>query len=178
MDILESVLNSSSHAIFALDADGIVTHINRQAKENFGLFNHSQQSHSAGRLEMGDLVILATTIMGEDDGGLQQEDLAALGIRDKRIQPGDMLAACVGSCMLSMLAYTASRKGIDSDGICLKARCTEGPRGIASLELDISVPRALPHDSRKILEAAVRSCPVGNAIHPDIEKKISWHWAD
>ena len=25
MDILESVLNSSSHAIFALDADGIVT---------------------------------------------------------------------------------------------------------------------------------------------------------
>ena len=93
MDILESVLNSSSHAIFALDADGIVTHINRQAKENFGLFNHSQQSHSAGRLEMGDLVILATTIMGEDDGGLQQEDLAVLGIRDKRIQPGDMLAA-------------------------------------------------------------------------------------
>jgi len=102
----------------------------------------------------------------------------ALGGRGELPTPGDMLAACVGSCMLSMLAYTASRKGIDSDGICLKARCTEGPRGIASLELDISVPRALPHDSRKILEAAVRSCPVGNAIHPDIEKKISWHWAD
>ena len=93
MDILESLLNSSSHAIFALDAGGIVTHINRQAKENFGLFNHSQQSHPAGRLEEGDLVILATTVMGGDDGGLQQEDLAVLGIRDKRIQPGDMVAA-------------------------------------------------------------------------------------
>ena len=93
MDILESLLNSSSHAIFALDAGGIVTHINRQAKENFGLFNHSQQSHPAGRLEEGDLVVLATTIMGGDDGGLQQEDLAVLGIRDKRIQPGDMVAA-------------------------------------------------------------------------------------
>ena len=93
MDILESLLDSSSHAIFTLDADGIVTHINRQAKESFGLFNHSQQSHGAGRLEPGDLVILATTIMGDDDGGLQQEDLAVLGIRDRKIQPGDMLAA-------------------------------------------------------------------------------------
>lgn len=93
MDILESVLDSSSHAIFTMDRDGIVTHINRQAKEQFGLFNHSLQSHAAGRLEPGDLVILATTAMGDDDGGLQQEDLAVLGIRDKKIQPGDMLAA-------------------------------------------------------------------------------------
>ena len=93
MNILESVLDSSSHAIFTLDREGIVTHINRQAKESFGLFNHSQQSHAAGRLEPGDLVILATTLMGGDDGGLQQEDLSVLGIRDRKIQPGDMLAA-------------------------------------------------------------------------------------
>ena len=93
MDILESLLDSSSHAIFTLDRDGNVTHINRQAKESFGLFNHSQQSHPAGRLEKGDLVIMATTVMGGDDGGLQQEDLEVLGIRDKRIQPGDMVAA-------------------------------------------------------------------------------------
>ena len=93
MDILESLLDSSSRAIFALDRDGIVTHINRQAKEHFGLFNHSSSAHGAGRLEKGDLVIMATTAMGADDGGLQQEDLARLGIRDKRLQPGDMLAA-------------------------------------------------------------------------------------
>ncbi len=93
MDILASLLDSSSDSIFALDKEGIVTHINRQAKEQFGLFNHSQQSHSAGRLEKGDLVILATTAMGADDGGLQGEDLAVLGIRDKRIQPMDRMVA-------------------------------------------------------------------------------------
>ena len=91
MDILESLLNSSSHAIFALDHDGIVTHINSQAKERFGLFNHSSKPHAAGRLERGDLVILATTAMGVDDGGLQQEDLAVLGIRDKKLQPGETI---------------------------------------------------------------------------------------
>ena len=93
VDILESVLDSSSHAIFTLDHEGIVTHINHQAKERFGLFNHSQQSHGAGRLEPGDLVMLATTAMGGDDGGLQQEDLAVLGIYDKKIQSGDLVAA-------------------------------------------------------------------------------------
>lgn len=93
MDILESLLNTSSHAIFALDQDGIITHINRNAKEQFGLFNHSQGSHPAGRLEKGDLVIVATTAMGADDGGLQQEDLGVLGIHDRKLQPGDMLAA-------------------------------------------------------------------------------------
>lgn len=93
VDILESVLDSSSHAIFTLDHEGIVTHMNHQAKERFGLFNHSQYSHDAGRLEPGDLVMLATTAMGSDDGGLQQEDLAVLGIHDKKIQPGDLVAA-------------------------------------------------------------------------------------
>ncbi len=93
MNILESLLDSSSHSIFALDHDGIVTHINRQAKERFGLFNHSSESHPAGRLEQGDLIIMATSAMGADDGGLQQEDLAVLGICDKKLQPGDMLAA-------------------------------------------------------------------------------------
>lgn len=70
MDILQNVMDSSSHAMFTMDRQGIVTHINQQAKERFGLFNHSLYAHSAGRLEPGDLVILATTAMGADDGNL------------------------------------------------------------------------------------------------------------
>ena len=64
MDILQNVMDSSSHAMFTMDRQGIVTHINQQAKERFGLFNHSLYAHSAGRLEPGDLVILASTAMG------------------------------------------------------------------------------------------------------------------
>ena len=93
MDILQNVMDSSSHAMFTMDRQGIVTHINQQAKERFGLFNHSLYSHPAGRLEEGDLVILATSAMGANDGNLTVEDLAALGIRDPRLRAGDMLAA-------------------------------------------------------------------------------------
>ncbi len=93
MDILQSVMDSSSHAMFTMDRQGIVTHINQQAKERFGLYNHSVYSHPDGRLERGDLVILATSAMGADDGNLAPEDLAAIGIRDHRLRGGDMLAA-------------------------------------------------------------------------------------
>ncbi len=93
MDILQSVMDSSSHAMFTMDRQGIVTHINRQAKERFGLFNHSIYSHPAGRLEPGDIVILGTSVMGADDGNLAPEDLAVLGIQDHRLHSGDMLAA-------------------------------------------------------------------------------------
>ena len=103
---------------------------------------------------------------------------AAIGGRGEHPSPGDMLAACVASCMLSMLAFTATRKGVDTEGACIKARCTEGPRGIGTLEMDITMPHNLPHDTRKVLAAAVRSCPVGNAIHPEVEKKITWHWPE
>ncbi|MBR5390086.1 MAG: sigma 54-interacting transcriptional regulator [Clostridia bacterium] len=93
MDILQTVMDSSSHAMFTMDRQGIVTHINQQAKERFGLFNHSLYSHPAGCLEPEDLVILATSAMGMDDGNLQADDLALLGIRDLRLRSGDMLAA-------------------------------------------------------------------------------------
>lgn len=102
----------------------------------------------------------------------------ALGGRGENPTPGDMLAACVASCMLSMIAYTGRRIEQDTEGICIKAACTEGPRGISGIELDISVPITVPAAERKVLEAAARSCPVGNAIHPDIPKKITWHWAN
>ena len=35
--------------------------------ERFGLINHSSYSHPAGRIEEGDIVIIADTALGRDD---------------------------------------------------------------------------------------------------------------
>lgn len=93
MDMLQSVMDASSHAMFTLDREGIVTHINRQAKKYFGLFSHSGQSHGAGRLEPGDIVIIADTAIGADDGNLTPADLEQLGIREKKLRRGDQIVA-------------------------------------------------------------------------------------
>lgn len=70
MDILREVMDASTHAMFLTDAHGIVTHINTQAQERFGLAGQSSRSHKAGRLSTGDIVILADTAIGADDGEL------------------------------------------------------------------------------------------------------------
>ena len=50
MGIVETLLESSSHAIITMDSEGIITHINSQAMERFGLINHSSYSHPAGQM--------------------------------------------------------------------------------------------------------------------------------
>lgn len=93
MDMLQSVMDASSQAMFTLDREGTITHINQQTKDYFGLFNHSRFSHAPGRLEPGDLVIIADTSIGSDDGCLSPEDLAHLNIRDRKLRAGDRLTA-------------------------------------------------------------------------------------
>ena len=93
MSLLQSLLEISSHAVFTLNRQGIITHINRRAKQRFGLFNRSPHPHDAGRLKMGDVVIIADTAIGADDGGLIPEDLACIGIREPRLRTGDCLVA-------------------------------------------------------------------------------------
>ncbi len=102
----------------------------------------------------------------------------SLGGRGEYPTPAAMLAATVASCMLSMIAYTAGKRHVPADGICIKAACTEGDKGISGIELHVTVPSPIPHTDRKAIEAAARSCPIARSLHPDIEKKITWHWAD
>ena len=93
MDMLQSIMEASSQAMFTLDREGTITHINQQTKDYFGLFNHSQFSHGPGRLEAGDLVIIADTSIGSDDGNLAPADLERLNIRDRKLRAGDRIAA-------------------------------------------------------------------------------------
>ncbi len=93
MSILQDVMDASSHAMFTMDRSGIVTNINRQAKEQFGLFNHSAESHAAGRLVTGDVVILISTYLGGDDGDLTVQDLKRVGIHEHRLHAGDKIIA-------------------------------------------------------------------------------------
>lgn len=93
MGIVETLLESSSHAIITMDSEGIITHINSQAMERLGLINHSSYSHPAGRIEEGDIVIIADTALGRDDDNFTLEQLESLGISDKFIRYGDMLVA-------------------------------------------------------------------------------------
>lgn len=103
---------------------------------------------------------------------------SALGGLGEHPSPGEMLAACVASCMLSMIAYTGKNKGFATEGISIRAACAEGSRGVGSLVFDVDVPMPAAPAVRRLMEGAAASCPVGNSLHPEVKKDIRWHWAD
>ena len=102
---------------------------------------------------------------------------AALGGRGEQPSPAALLAATVASCMGSMMAFLGARRGINTEGISIESGYEEGKNGLRALVFHITVPHAVAEAERSVLEAAVKGCPVGAAIAPTVEKKISWTWA-
>ena len=101
---------------------------------------------------------------------------SALGGLGEQPSPAQLLAAAVASCMASMMAFMGARRGIDTTGISIQAGYEEGKHGITALNFHITFPRPCTEADRTVLEGAAKACPVGAAIAPTVQKKISWTW--
>lgn len=79
-----------------IDSSGIIQIYNSKAKEIFGIEYKPEYSHGSGKIEKGDIVVIADSCLGKDDGGLSPESLKCIGIRNSHIKCGDAVVA-VGS---------------------------------------------------------------------------------
>ena len=98
----------------------------------------------------------------------------AAGGKGEYPSPADMLAATVASCMLSMMAWTGKKRGFDTRGISIAASAEEKGGKLTAMHFHITVPQNCDGGTRLHLEAAVKHCPVGNALASSIEKHITW----
>lgn len=89
------IINNFNYGLIGVDADARITVYNRKAREITGVDFDRSNTHEAGALSDGDIVIIADTAVGGDDGDLCAEDLELLNISDKGIQPGCTLL-CAG----------------------------------------------------------------------------------
>ena len=99
--------------------------------------------------------------------------------RGESFSPTDLIATALGSCMATIMGITAKSRGLEIEGLVVNVKkhmSTDMPRRITKLEVNIVVPLADDHPSRKLLEAAALTCPVHESIHPDIEVSIDWIW--
>jgi putative redox protein len=89
--------------------------------------------------------------------------------------PTDLFATSLGTCVITIMAMAAERRGIDLRGATItveKHMTTEPPRKIARLPVRVKLPIRLAPEDQKVLEAAAHGCPVHRSIHPDIESPI------
>ncbi|WP_234735597.1 OsmC family protein [Tellurirhabdus bombi] len=101
--------------------------------------------------------------------------------KGEAFSPTDLVAASLGSCMMTIMGIVARREGIDltgSDMDITKVMNSEGPRRIVRIEvlLQMQTPEELPADTREKLERAAHTCPVALSLHPDIEQAIQFEW--
>jgi len=103
--------------------------------------------------------------------------------RGEGFSPTDLVAAALGTCMLTVMGILARKQGWDIAGIDMhvkKQMTAELPRKIARLIVAASVPPAvsakLDPAARAALEHAAHTCPVRLSIHEQIDVPVTFNW--
>lgn len=94
--------------------------------------------------------------------------------------PTDLVAAALGTCVVTTMAIVAKRKGYDLPAVTAeveKHMSTDSPRRVARIVMRLHVALAPDHPDRAVLEAAAHGCPVHHSLHPDVVKEIFIVWS-
>ena len=95
----------------------------------------------------------------------------------KDFAPTDLLASSLGTCVITIMAIEAKRRGWKLGNIKIdvyKTMTSEGPRKIKTLVLEIFMPSDLDSQKYKILQNTAEDCPVKLNLECSIDIKLKW----
>lgn len=116
-----------SEGFIVIDNEGTIQVYNHKAKEIFGIRHDQQISHDKGKINKGDIVIIADNSIGQDDGKMDFNSFKSLGINDNSIDKGDSIIA-IGVFNEDDLidpVYNILKKGHKEETQSLKTRFLE-----------------------------------------------------
>ena len=98
--------------------------------------------------------------------------------KGEAFSPTDTVATGLANCMLTMMGIKANVLKVNLEGATATVTKTmaSNPRRISKIEVVFHLPEISDQKIRKILEKTAETCPVHYSLHPDIEKKITFHW--
>ncbi len=91
--------------------------------------------------------------------------------------PTDLVAAALGSCILTMMGIVAKRHQIDLTGTTalVGKEMTQAPtRRIGRLAVTVRFTRNFSTQDRALLEQAARGCPVHHSLDPTIKAPLEF----
>ena len=90
--------------------------------------------------------------------------------------PTDLLAASLGCCMMTIAGIAARTHHFDIDGTTIeitKKMSQTPPRKVNEIELSFFFPdRDYSDKEKRIIETAIRTCPVSLSLHPELKQSI------
>jgi len=99
--------------------------------------------------------------------------------RGEAFSPTDLLAASLGSCMLTIMGIASKTHAINFE----EASCSitkimaSAPRRVSEIHVEITLSTTFTEKERAILEHAAKTCPVFYSLHPDIKKLITFKYS-
>ncbi len=97
--------------------------------------------------------------------------------KGEAFSPTDLVAAALGSCMMTLMGISADRHDIKLEGTKLsitKVMSTEAPRRIAEVIVEVRFPQNYSDKERRLLENAAEACPVAKSLHPDCKQSFTY----
>ena len=101
--------------------------------------------------------------------------------RGEAFSPTDLVAAAMGSCMLTVMGIAAARHQIELKGTSVdisKEMITAPVRRIGTITINIHMAPGIPVDKRSMLENAVHTCPVHKSLNSEVQTPISFIYPD
>jgi putative redox protein len=96
--------------------------------------------------------------------------------------PTDLLAASLGSCMITVVGIAARTQGFEErlrgTRIDITKVMKSDPRRVGEVVVEIYFPvdSNFNEKEQKIIENTARNCPVAKSLHPDLIQSWSFNW--
>jgi uncharacterized OsmC-like protein len=96
--------------------------------------------------------------------------------KEKDLNPIDLLAMSVASCMLIVMAQGAEEKGVDLTGAWADTSYELKDYVIASITVALHAPYSPCEAERAFLEKEGHRCPVYLAVKDNVDVKVTFEW--
>jgi putative redox protein len=99
--------------------------------------------------------------------------------RGEAFSPTDLLAASLGSCMITIAGMAAQEHGFSIDGttIDITKIMASNPRRVAEVIVELHFPKNnFTEKQKKTIQVACLNCPVAKSLHPDLKQTVLFNF--
>ncbi len=99
--------------------------------------------------------------------------------RGEAFSPTDLVAAALGSCMMTIMAISAKKDNIDLEGTTyeITKKMSSGPRKIQEIIIVFNfIKLNLSDEQKQKLEDAALTCPVSLTLSKEVIQNITFNW--
>ena len=91
------------------------------------------------------------------------------------MNPGELLCAALGACMMTKMGFVASKRGEDVSGaeVTLEPTFDDKHTCVTAVKVEFKFPETLKNEHKAFYAQAAQECPVHNSLREDIAFNVS-----